>query len=639
MSVLMDDAENEVKQDNIQDCQEKLLNLHNQFLNYLENKLKDDKYKYIKDKLGNNIIEEMNELNKRLNHKNLEILIAGNQNAGKSTFINLLLNRKIFETNTLPCKALSIKIKNKKFNNNKEEVHCFEKYLETSNKNYNILSIEMFKDKMYDIETDDNKKNFVVYCIDNPNEEFIDNLNNENQDNNNDDLNDESLLNNKLIDISFVEIEGINSNEEDGNILFNSQYKFDFIIFILKSGEYTTVNAKNFLKEAAKNCFDYIFFIVNYRENDFRNKNDKEKSRDVLLKNIEKDFPRTFNNSKNFVHFINIEKEIGEFRSNRSEEYKNLLQCLKNFLFYESFELKLDLCKKAMKNKINVIIDIYNNRKKEYIKDICEQNNKLNYLIMKIESNIESETKINEEKKKKIEAKIKTKNKIIKKDELEKKEKEKEKTKEDKILEKKEKEKEKTKEDKILSENYEIIYDRINDKTIEDIINENEEMIWNYMLEISEMTSLKNFINKINNEKEKINNRVENTINDDFKNYLNNTLFEDLKDSRVGNIDIVNDDISQVSLETKMFIVKLINNKINGYKDVCKKIIEDGIINELKEKQIYMKEFINSIEKVIENQGTESLVKIEIGTGFIENLITKIIRYFNYTIKSKSIYY
>jgi len=180
----------------------------------------------------NNKMEGLKELTTR-------ILIAGDANSGKTTFINRLSGKTLIKPSSCPCNAIRMEIKSSIFNEGVEEVHQFadlKQYDPKNKETYTQLSLDEFNKMLRKINENDPERNFTIYYKESDNTLFY--------------------YNN--IYISMVEFEGLNVNSFDTKNLTNSQYQFDCIIFLIKATDGFTDSV------SIMNIPTYMFLIIKY---------------------------------------------------------------------------------------------------------------------------------------------------------------------------------------------------------------------------------------------------------------------------------------------------------------------------------------------------------------------------------------
>ena len=219
-------------------------------------------------------------LRDRIEDTSSKVLVTGDLNAGKSTFCNALLRRKILPEDQQPCTSIFCEVLDARENSGVEEVHAVHKevvYNRNDESTYDVFTlIELEK-----IVTDsDRYTQCKVYVKD------IRTI-------------DESLLNNGVVDISIIDAPGLNSDSLKTTAVFARQEEIDVVVFVVSAANHFTLSAKEFIWNAASEKA-YIFIVVN----GYDNIKDKERCQKMVLEQVQKLSPRTFKESSELVHFV-----------------------------------------------------------------------------------------------------------------------------------------------------------------------------------------------------------------------------------------------------------------------------------------------------------------------------------------------
>ena len=219
-------------------------------------------------------------LRDRIEDTSSKVLVTGDLNAGKSTFCNALLRRKVMPEDQQPCTSIFCEVLDARENGGIEEVHAVHKdaqYTRNDESTYDVFPLwELEK-----IVTDnDQYTQCKVYIVD------IRTI-------------DESLLNNGVVDISIIDAPGLNSDSLKTTAVFARQEEIDVVVFVVSAANHFTLSAKEFIWNAAHEKA-YIFIVVN----GFDNIRDKERCQRMILEQVATLSPRTFKESKELVHFV-----------------------------------------------------------------------------------------------------------------------------------------------------------------------------------------------------------------------------------------------------------------------------------------------------------------------------------------------
>lgn len=219
-------------------------------------------------------------LRDRIEDTSSKVLVTGDLNAGKSTFCNALLRRKILPEDQQPCTSIFCEVLDAKENSGLEEVHAVHKdtiYNRNDESTFDVYTIQ----ELEKIVTDNDRyMQCKVYVKD---ARAI----------------DESLLNNGVVDISLIDAPGLNSDSVKTTAVFARQEEIDVVVFVVSAANHFTLSAKEFIWQAAHEKA-YIFMVVN----GFDNIRDKQRCEKMILEQVAKLSPRTFKEASELVHFV-----------------------------------------------------------------------------------------------------------------------------------------------------------------------------------------------------------------------------------------------------------------------------------------------------------------------------------------------
>ncbi len=228
----------------------------------------------------NQSIRHLLRLRDRIEDTSSKVLVTGDLNAGKSTFCNALLRRKVLPEDQQPCTSIFCEVLDAKENGNLEEAHAVHKeatYNRNDESTYDVYSLQ----DLEKIVTDNQKyTQCKVYVKD------IRTI-------------DESLLNNGVVDISIIDAPGLNSDSLKTTAVFARQEEIDVVVFVVSAANHFTLSAKEFIWNAAHEKA-YIFIVVN----GFDNIRDQDRCERMILEQVANLSPRTFKESSELVHFV-----------------------------------------------------------------------------------------------------------------------------------------------------------------------------------------------------------------------------------------------------------------------------------------------------------------------------------------------
>lgn len=225
-------------------------------------------------------IKHLLALRSRIEDTASKVLITGDLNAGKSTFCNALLRRKVLPEDQQPCTAIFCEVLDARENGGVEEVHAVHKeatYDRNDESSYDVYSLKQLEEIVVDNEKYTQCK---VYVKD-------------------DRPIDESLLNNGVVDIALIDAPGLNSDTTKTTAIFARQEEIDVVIFVVSAANHFTQSAREFIWAAAAEKA-YIFMVVN----GFDTIRDKQRCQKMVLDQISNLSPRTSKESAELVHFV-----------------------------------------------------------------------------------------------------------------------------------------------------------------------------------------------------------------------------------------------------------------------------------------------------------------------------------------------
>lgn len=225
-------------------------------------------------------IKHLLSLRERIEDTSSKVLVTGDLNAGKSTFCNALLRRKILPEDQQPCTSLFCEVLDARENGGVEEVHAIHKHSEYNRHDestFDVFSLSDLERIVVDNETYTQCKVYVkdVRTI------------------------DESLLNNGVVDISLIDAPGLNFDTTKTTAVFARQEEIDVVVFVVNAANHFTLTAREFIGAAAAEKA-YIFIVVN----GYDNIKDKKRCQKLILDQVASLSPRTRKESSELVHFV-----------------------------------------------------------------------------------------------------------------------------------------------------------------------------------------------------------------------------------------------------------------------------------------------------------------------------------------------
>lgn len=228
----------------------------------------------------NSTIRHLLLLRDRIEDTSSKVLVTGDLNAGKSTFCNALLRRKILPEDQQPCTSIFCEVLDSRENGGVEEAHAIHKdveYNRNDESTYDVYALYQLEKVVTDNEQYSQCKVYVkdIRTI------------------------DESLLNNGVVDISIIDAPGLNSDSLKTTAVFARQEEIDVVVFVVNAANHFTLSAKEFIWNAAKEKA-YLFIVVN----GYDNIRDKDRCQRGILNQVQRLSPQTFKESTDLVHFV-----------------------------------------------------------------------------------------------------------------------------------------------------------------------------------------------------------------------------------------------------------------------------------------------------------------------------------------------
>lgn len=225
-------------------------------------------------------IKHLHSLRERIEDTSSKVLVTGDLNAGKSTFCNALLRRKILPEDQQPCTSIFCEVLDARENAGVEEVHAVHKdaiYNRHDETTYDVFTLHELEKIVVD---NTHYMQCKVYVRD------VRTI-------------DESLLNNGVVDIALIDAPGLNSDTTKTTAVFARQEEIDVVVFVVSAANHFTMTAKEFIWAAAAEKA-YLFIVVN----GYDGIRDKDRCQKMILDQVYGLSPQTFKESSELVHFV-----------------------------------------------------------------------------------------------------------------------------------------------------------------------------------------------------------------------------------------------------------------------------------------------------------------------------------------------
>jgi mitofusin len=228
----------------------------------------------------NNSIRHLFALRERIEDTSSKVLVTGDLNAGKSTFCNALLRRKILPEDQQPCTSIFCEVLDARENTGVEEVHAIPHgfvYNRNDESTYQVYPLKQLEEIVIDGERWSQCKVYIrdIRPV------------------------DQSLLNNGVVDIALIDAPGLNNDSLKTTAVFARQEEIDVVVFVVSAANHFTLSAKEFIFNAAREKA-YMFMVVN----GFDQIRDQKRCQEMILKQVAHLSPATFKESSELVHFV-----------------------------------------------------------------------------------------------------------------------------------------------------------------------------------------------------------------------------------------------------------------------------------------------------------------------------------------------
>ncbi|KAI0035221.1 hypothetical protein K488DRAFT_43802 [Vararia minispora EC-137] len=257
--------------------------------------------------------QHVDKLRVRVQDTSSKVLVTGDLNAGKSTFVNALLQRDVMPVDQQPCTTAFCEVHDCADNAGVEEVHIVKdtaRYNVRDEGTFTRLALSELEEFVVENESTDLVLKLYLQDAREPSL---------------------SLINNGVADISLIDAPGLNRDNTKTTALFARQEEIDVVVFVVSAENHFTLSAKEFLTTAS-NEKAYIFIVVNK----FDHIKNKDKCRRIILEQIREFSPRTYEEADDLVHFVDSVSGID------SVAFEALEASLRSFVLVKRAKSKLN---------------------------------------------------------------------------------------------------------------------------------------------------------------------------------------------------------------------------------------------------------------------------------------------------------
>ncbi|KAI0762012.1 hypothetical protein BD413DRAFT_485191 [Trametes elegans] len=261
-----------------------------------------------------NAVNHIDKLRSRVEDKSSKVLVTGDLNAGKSTFVNALLRREVMPVDQQPCTTAFCEVHDATENDGKEELHILKEGVTYSVKDETTFTRASLADLDAIVSENENESQVLKLYLADPRDP------------------QRSLLSNGIVDISLIDAPGLNRDNTHTTRVFARQEEIDVVVFVVSAENHFTLSAKEFLMNASHEKA-YLFIVVNKYEQI----RDKAKCRRLVLEQIKQLSPRTYEDAEDLVHFVDSQQALHE----DTAPFTNLESALRSFVLVKRSKSKL----------------------------------------------------------------------------------------------------------------------------------------------------------------------------------------------------------------------------------------------------------------------------------------------------------
>ncbi|KAI0629816.1 hypothetical protein C8Q77DRAFT_1201214 [Trametes polyzona] len=261
-----------------------------------------------------NAVGHLDKLRSRIEDTSSKVLVTGDLNAGKSTFVNALLGREVMPVDQQPCTTAFCEVHDAAENDGKEELHILKEGVTYSAHDENTFTRADLSDLDAIVSENENDSQVLKVYLRDPRDPQA------------------SLLSNGIVDISLIDAPGLNRDNTHTTRVFARQEEIDVVVFVVSAENHFTLSAKEFLMNASHEKA-YLFIVVNKYEQI----RDKAKCRRLVLEQIKQLSPRTYEDAEDLVHFVDSQHALHE----PTDSFNNLESSLRSFVLVKRSKSKL----------------------------------------------------------------------------------------------------------------------------------------------------------------------------------------------------------------------------------------------------------------------------------------------------------
>ncbi|TGZ84747.1 hypothetical protein EX30DRAFT_367889 [Ascodesmis nigricans] len=325
-------------------------------------------------------IKHLLSLRDRIEDTSSKVLITGDLNAGKSTFCNALLRKKVLPEDQQPCTSIFCEVLDARENSNIEEFHAIPLDGPAYNRNDETTYDAYPLEKLEEIVVENDRYHQVKVYV-----EDVRSI-------------DQSLLRNGVVDIALIDAPGLNMDSIKTTAVFARQEEIDVVVFVVSAENHFTLSAKEFIWNAA-NEKAYIFIVVNR----FDNIRDKARCRRMIMEQVAHLSPQTHADAHELVHFVSSNAVIEGTDAVKIKEFEELEQSLRSFVLDKRARSKLAPAKTYLMNLLGDLETLADVNKNTISAEIDRLKEAYNKIAPAFEKAVKARTQVSDEVERTIE--------------------------------------------------------------------------------------------------------------------------------------------------------------------------------------------------------------------------------------------
>ena len=271
--------------------------------------------KLIDERIGTSL-NHMDKLRARVEDTSSKVLVTGDLNAGKSTFVNAILGRPVMPVDQQPCTTAFCEVHDAAEIDGIEEVHVVKEGVAYDLSDESTFTRASLSDLDEIVSENENGQQILKVYLSDPRSPAP------------------SFLHNGAVDISLIDAPGLNRDSVKTTAVFARQEEIDVVVFVVSAENHFTLSAQEFLKTAS-NEKAYLFIVVNK----FEGIRDKKKCRRLILEQVKALSPRTYEDAEDLVHFVDSASTTSP--PSEDESFRNLESALRTFVLTKRAKSKL----------------------------------------------------------------------------------------------------------------------------------------------------------------------------------------------------------------------------------------------------------------------------------------------------------